>query len=102
MPKTPAPPPKPPPNLSRRARAFWNQTFTEYHFETAAQLRLLEELCRCMTQLETIQKTIRSDGLTVKGSRNQPVAHPLLSAESDCRKQILAFSRALELHGAEE
>lgn len=96
------PPPKPPKNLSASARRFWIATLTDYHFETAAQLRLLEELCRALTQLEHIQKQIRADGLTSVGSRRQPVAHPLLAFEDSARRMIVQLSRALRLTDDEE
>ena len=55
-----------------------------------------------MTQLEQIQKQIRADGLTVTGSRKQPVAHPLLAFEDSARRMVVQLSRALKLTDDEE
>lgn len=95
-------PHKPPKNLSAAARRFWNATLSEYCIETAAQMRLLEELCRAQTQLEQVQAQLRKDGLTVMGSRRQPVAHPLLAVEDSTRRTIVQFTRALKLTDDED
>jgi P27 family predicted phage terminase small subunit len=75
---------------------------SEYDFETAAELALLQQLCETVDRLRQIQSEIKQAGLLATGYKGQLRASPLLAAEDGCRKTILALCRALRLSASAE
>ena len=86
-----------PAELSPEARQLWSEILEDYQIDDAGGLAMLRQLCEALERLRECQKAIKADGMTVKGYRNQPRPHPLLKTESECRRQMLACYRALNL-----
>ncbi len=76
--------PAPPPDLARRGAAFWRATVAVFALNES-ESRLLHECCRIIDELDQLRAAIVADGVTVKGSQGQPVAHPALAAASSHR-----------------
>ena len=76
--------PTPPPDLARRGAAFWRSTCAVFELNDS-ESRLLHECCRIIDELDQLRAAIVADGVTVKGSQGQPVAHPALAAASSHR-----------------
>ena len=94
--------PKPPRGLSAESCALWRRTLADFAFSTASDLALLAEYCRCHDRLADIREAIRKDGVTTPGSRGQLRPNPLLAAENDARRSLIALARALSLTNVEE
>lgn len=97
-----AAPKKPPQGLSAESAALWRKTLSDFAFCTASDLALLAEYCRCHDRLADLRAAIKKDGVTVDGSRGQMRPNPLLAAENDARRALIALARALGLTGTEE
>lgn len=88
---------RPPAELSPEARKLWSEILDDYEIDDAGGLAILRQLCEALERLRECQAAIKADGVTVKGYRGQPRPHPLLKTESECRRQMLACYRALNL-----
>lgn len=88
---------RPPAELSSEARRLWSEILEDYQIDDAGGLAMLRQLCETLDRLRECQQAIKADGVTVKGYRGQPRPHPLLKTESECRRQMLACYRALNL-----
>lgn len=88
---------RPPSELSPEARKLWSEILADYEIDDAGGLAMLRQLCEALDRLRECQQELKADGLTVKGYRGQPRPHPLLKTESECRRQMLACYRALNL-----
>ena len=64
-----------------------------------AKLTGLYGACDLLSQADAMQVVIDADGYVVKGSQDQPVAHPLVAEVRQYRKQALDVIRSLELGG---
>jgi hypothetical protein len=86
-----------PPGLGVAGKRLWRNTFENYELHPAETV-ILGEICHCVdeiTLLEAALATARS--LTTKGSRGQPVAHPLLGELRAHRVVLRALVRQLGL-----
>lgn len=92
----------PPAHLSDESKALWLQIVSDYALDDAAGLTLLREGLDALDGVRACQRQIADDGLMVTGSRRQKRPHPLLKAEADYRRQMLACFRALNLDLAPE
>lgn len=97
-----AAPKKPPQGLSAASATLWRKTLTDFQFSTASDLALLAEYCRCHDRLADLRVAIKKDGVAVSGSREQVRPNPLLAAENDCRRSMIALARALSLTDTED
>lgn len=86
-----------PGHLSPEARNLWRDVQKDFDVADAAGLQLLMRMCEALDGLRECQKQIRADGMTTKGSRNQPRPHPLLRVEAEYNRAFLAAARALNL-----
>jgi len=77
-------------------------TLADFRFTSAAELALLAEYCLCRDRLQQIREAIQQAGICVEGSRGQPRPNPLLGAENDCRRSLIALARALQITDAED
>lgn len=93
---------KPPEHLSDESRTLWMQIVSDYALDDAAGLTLLREGLDALDGIRACQAQIKADGLMVAGSRRQKRPHPLLKAEAEYRRQMLACFRALNLDLAPE
>jgi hypothetical protein len=81
-----------PRGVGAASRALWAKLSAEYSFDDAASLELLAQLARTHDRLCAAQKQVAADGLVLNGR-----AHPLLQVESQLRRDLLAFCRALRV-----
>lgn len=86
-----------PTHLSAEARGWWERICTEYEISDEGGRLLLLMAMEAFDRMRGCQKAIAEDGLVTRGSKKQPRAHPLLSAERDSRAQMLAALKALNL-----
>lgn len=86
-----------PSSLSGEGRKLWLQIVADFEIDDAGGLAILEQLCEALDRLRECQKEIRAQGVTVKGYKGQTRPHPLLKTEAECRRQMLACYRALNL-----
>jgi hypothetical protein len=84
-------PPRPPKRLRRSGRALWRDVVAEYVL-TAAELRLLGEVCAVADRIDALEQVLAEEGVVSEGSTRQRVVHP---AVSELRQQQLAFGRLL-------
>jgi P27 family predicted phage terminase small subunit len=88
--------PEPPAELQQAGRQLWRTVMERYDIEdTHAQL--LKLACLSADSAAAMRKQIKEEGATVTGSQGQPVAHPLIAAESAAEKRIEKFLRTLGL-----
>jgi hypothetical protein len=85
-----------PAGISAEARERWQALVREYSIEDAAGLQLMAEYVPAFDRLRQCQAQIKRDGPTVSG-RWGTKAHPLLAVERDCRAQMIACLKALNL-----
>lgn len=86
-----------PAGLSSEARKLWQDVIDDFEIDDAGGLAVLRQLCEALDRLRQCQAAITKEGVTVKGYRGQPRPHPLLKTEAECRRQMLACYRALNL-----
>ncbi|MEO7937739.1 MAG: P27 family phage terminase small subunit [Burkholderiaceae bacterium] len=93
---------KAPASLSAEAKTLWRATLDEYSFDSAPDFQLLRQLCESVDGVRACQKAIKRDGMLVTGSTGQVRQHPLLAAEAEYRRAVLACVRALRLNSTPE
>jgi phage terminase small subunit len=96
--KTVAPPQHVP--LEAQDMPFWESVVAEFakaHW-TEHQLELAAMLARTMSNLESIQRDLRSGGFTSKTDKGTPVSNPLVTVAKGMTNDILALRRSLALH----
>lgn len=92
---------KPPAGLSAEARRLWSDVTTEYVFGEGVDTTLLGQLCLAVDRLREVQRTLKTDGLMVPAPGGLTKANPLLTVESQLRRDILAYTRALRINAPE-
>jgi hypothetical protein len=85
-----------PPGLGARGRAMWREMRQTFVFSVSEEGTLLE-LCRCLDELDRLEKTMSSEPVVVRGSRGQPVPHPLLGDIRAHRLVLAKLVKALNL-----
>ena len=88
--------PRPPEGLGATGRALWRDTVAGYTF-TTTELALLRELCRATDNATRLTTHAKGVSVTVKGSRNQPIVHPVFAEIRATQETIARLSRALNL-----
>jgi hypothetical protein len=91
-----AKPPRPSEGLGPTGRALWRDTVANYTF-TATELGVLRELCRATDNATRLTTHAKGVSVTVKGSRNQPIVHPVFAEIRATQETIARLSRALNL-----
>jgi hypothetical protein len=87
---------RPPEGLGSAGRALWRDTVANYTF-TTTELALLRELCRATDTATRLTTHAKGVSVTVKGSRNQPIVHPVFAEIRATQETIARLSRALNL-----
>jgi hypothetical protein len=82
--------------LGAPGRRLW-QRVTERYELTPAEMLILEESARTADEVARLERLLRSADLVVRGSRGQPVAHPLLDEIRRHRGLLKSLTAALKL-----
>ena len=82
-------PKKPPTGLAKPGRALWREIQSGYVLDPA-ETQILLQMCRLTDTLARLETELAGAETTVRGSRNQPVGHPLLA---EIRLTSLALGR---------
>ena len=67
-----------PNGLGKSGTNTWLALTAAFEFH-AGELLVLEELCRTRDTIAMLEKQLAADGPMIRGSRGQPVMHPLLA-----------------------
>lgn len=86
-----------PPSWSESVQSTYVEIEAENPDMDAASLAALYEACELFAVADQMQKQVDTDGLLVRGSQGQSVAHPLIAEVRQSRVQGLAALRALGL-----
>lgn len=89
-----------PAHLGTDGAALWNRIVGDlvepWEFDER-ELALLEEAGRTADELAVLGAALEADGMTVTGSRGQPVLHPAISEIRQLRALLLRLLSTLEL-----
>jgi P27 family predicted phage terminase small subunit len=89
QPKSRAVLPTRPRNLGPRGRKEWLKVWTAGHWLHDDQdYAWVEQIVRAYDDIDVFRVRIEADGLVVKGSLGQPVAHPLVAEIRKCEATI--------------
>ncbi len=80
--------PRAPDGIGRRGRRLWRSVVEEFDLGEG-ELALLTETCRCLDDIEDLQKAVTDAPAVTTGSRGQEVVHPL-RAELRSQRLLLA------------
>lgn len=80
-------PARAPSGLRARGRRLWRMVTADFDL-SLSERELLTEACRCLDNCERLEAALRTEPLTVAGSRGQTVAHPL-AAELRSERTLL-------------
>lgn len=83
-------PPPPPKDLEAAGREAWQQFWTASWLAPADEIGV-RILCQIVDSIEAMEAQIRAEGRTSKGSKGQPVAHPLLAPVHALRMAFLSW-----------
>jgi hypothetical protein len=84
-----------PPGLGVAGKRLWRNTFESYELNPAETV-ILGEICHICDEIAQLEAALPAR-LTVKGSRGQPVAHPLLGELRMHRVVLRALVKQLGL-----
>jgi len=89
-----------PTGLAKDGKALWKAILDDlgpgWELD-AREIHFLTRACRCADELEKLQKAIDEDGVTVEGSRGQPIVHPALSEARQLRLVQMRLLGAIEV-----
>jgi hypothetical protein len=85
-----------PTGLGAAGRRLWRESQQMFVFNPAEEGTLLE-LCRCLDELERLERAMAQEPVVVRGSRGQPVPHPLLGDIRAHRVLVAKLQKALAL-----
>lgn len=89
-------PVKRPAGLRARGRRYWDSVIGEFDL-TATELELLRETCRTLDDLDSLERAVRRDGVTVQGSTGQTRAHPALAEIRGLRVVLSRLAAQMQL-----
>lgn len=78
--------------LGERGQRLWDAIFTEDVEGDQHDQELVLETCRVLDVIDNLAAAVQRDGVTVAGSRGQPVVNP---AVAEMRQQQVVFSRLI-------
>jgi hypothetical protein len=85
-----------PRGLGTRGKTLWHEIFQTYELNPS-EIEIAHEMARCVDEIDAMTRQLRTEKLTVKGSRNQPVPHPLLAEVRAHRELLRRLARQLGL-----
>jgi hypothetical protein len=88
--------PRPPEGLGPAGRALWRDIVANYTL-TATEAGVLRELCRAHDNATRLTTHAKGVSVTVKGSRGQPIVHPVFAEIRSNQEIISRLSRTLNL-----
>ncbi len=88
---------KPPASLAPEARRMWAQLQCEYGITDEGGLIILTAACEAFMRMREAQQLIKEEGLTFENRFGQRKPHPAVIIERDCRGQMLAALKQLNL-----
>jgi P27 family predicted phage terminase small subunit len=71
--------PSAPTGLGAQGRAFWRVVVDTWTL-TKPELSILERHCQLIDEIDGLSAQLEADGLMIKGSKGQPVAHPAVAS----------------------
>lgn len=83
--------PRRPTGLDGRGLRLWERMLDTFEFSTV-EVELLVEACRTAGAVEELEKTVRTEGVTIEGSRGGVRAHPALQ---ELRHQRVTLGKLL-------
>jgi P27 family predicted phage terminase small subunit len=87
---------RPPKGMGARGRALWRDVTARYEL-TPSDVQVLRELCCATDELSKLTAAMAHEPMMVKGSRGQPVAHPLLAEVRAHRENMARLAKLLAL-----
>lgn len=87
---------KVPVGLKAKGRKLWTDMTSKYEFRLD-ELAILEDTCREMDLITAMEREMRTQPLTVKGSMGQLVPHPLVSELRQHRTVVARLLGGLKL-----
>ena len=85
-----------PTGLRARGRALWADVASKYALRPDER-RILEDSCRLADTIAALERAVRGQPLTVKGSAGQPVVNPLIAEQRTHRLALGALLKQLRL-----
>lgn len=86
-----------PKHLSTEAAGWWSKLSQEYDISDDGGRLLLQTALEAFDRMRRCQAAVAKDGELVMDRFEQPKPHPLLPTERDCRAQMLAALKQLNL-----
>jgi len=83
--------------LSREAKKWRKQLENEYDLSDSGAQIILTALLEAWDAMRAAQQVVKTEGLTVQDRFGQCKAHPLCTVIRDCRAQVLAGLKQLNL-----
>ena len=85
-------PQRAPAGLAARGRRFWRETVARFEL-TDAELQILQEACRTLDRLDSLDALVTEQGATIEGSTGQTILHPAIG---EARQQRVTFERLVK------
>jgi len=81
--------PPAPRGLRQRGRLEWRKTWEAgFWLKNDQDYHWIEQIARAYDDIDTYREVVAREGLTVTGSQNQTVAHPLIAEIRRCEQTI--------------
>lgn len=94
--------PKPPKDLSPKAKKLWRDMQEEYEIDDTAGLHLLDEMSSAYDRALRAEETLKKEGMTILDRFGIPKPHPANSAYRDSKNVQLRCLRMLHDIGPTE
>lgn len=89
-----------PKGLDYQGQKLWKSITEEYDIDCDPdKQRILFDACKTADMLDLLEKGMRGQPLTVKGSANQMVIHPLIAELRACRALLSNLLARLNFEG---
>lgn len=88
--------PKAPKNLRERGRRTWDNVTSKYELRFD-ELDILEDVCREIDLIDSLEESLEGAPQTVRGSQGQEVANPLITELRQHRSTKKALWGAIKL-----
>ena len=85
--------PRAPAGLGKAGRALWRQIHTHVDLDNVAEATAVQAACRTADELDRLEADLADAPTMARGSRGQPVAHPLFAEVRSHRATLAAQLR---------